>query len=385
MRKAPYLAHFQLRNLLVAPSKTHVFYADRQSLVRRYNFATDQTNVVLKYPSNSYIQISTIAGGHGALVSGGFNGEYCTRNTEYEYNEKAEPGQPDCGVFTNLGSGISNHIQVYSARNSGGAVAALASNDCHVRVMDLGTQAILSDHCFPFPINSTAVSPDKKLRVVVGDYEDAFIVAADQRSSSGATGEFGNRQPEVLQRLGGHKDFSFACAWADDGYTIATGNQDRAIKIWDARKTVTSSGIWTPIATLRTTMAGVRSLQFSPIGSGKRVLVAAEEADFLHVIDAQTFDKRQSFDVFGELAGVSFSDNGQDLFALCTDQTRGGIMYFARDGLLSAASTFDEKPVRGLPGYSHFDWPDMHERSARQRHRVLKRRMRTAASAMDPF
>lgn len=384
MRKAPYLAHFQLRNLLAAPSRSRVFYADRRSIVRQYNFATDKTDIALRYPVDSYIQISTIAAGQGALVSGGFNGEYCTTNIDSEYGGGSSSSEQGSGTFTNLGSGISNHIQIQSARRSGGPVAALASNDSHVRVMDLTTQSILSDDRFSFPVNCTAVSPDRRLRVVVGDSNEAYIVAAEQeRSTMDADG---TSTPDVLQKLEGHADFGFACAWADDGYTIATGNQDRAIKIWDARKTSTASGSWTPIATLRTTMAGVRSLHFSPAGSGKRVLVAAEEADIMHIIDAQTFDKRQAFDVFGELAGLSFSESGQDLFALCTDQTRGGILHFERDGFLSAAATFDETPISTLPGYSDFDWPDMRGRTVRQRNRGMRRRLRAAAvSSMNPF
>ncbi|ERT02200.1 hypothetical protein HMPREF1624_00498 [Sporothrix schenckii ATCC 58251] len=384
MRKAPYLAHFQLRNLLAAPSKSRVFYADRRSIVRQYNFATNKTAIALRYPSDTYIQISTIAAEQGVLVSGGFNGEYCTKNIDSEYAGESNSGAGGSGTFSNLGSGISNHIQIHSARRSGGPVAALSSNDSHLRVMDLATQSILSDDFFSFPVNCTAVSPDRRMRVVVGDSNDAYIVAAEQqRHMKDANG---TSKPDVLQKLEGHADFGFACAWADDGYTIATGNQDRAIKIWDARKTSTASGVWTPIGTLRTTMAGVRSLHFSPAGSGKRVLVAAEEADILHIIDAQTFDKRQAFDVFGELAGLSFSENGQDLFTLCTDPTRGGILHFQRDGVLSAASTFDETPIAILPGISDFDWPDRRGRPYQQRSRGIRRRLRAAAvSSMNQF
>lgn len=390
MRKAPYLAHFQLRNLLAAPSKSRVFYADRRSIVRQYNFATNKTEVALRYPSELYIQISTIAAGHGALVSGGFNGEYCTVNIDSEYSDDGSGASSSLsdkksGTLTNLGSGISNHIQIHSARRSGGPLAAFASNDSHVRVMDLGTQEIVSDDHFQFAVNCTAVSPDKRLRVVVGDSSEAYIVTAErERNMMDVDGA--SSAPHVVQKLGGHADYGFACAWADDGYTIATGNQDRAIKIWDARKTSTASGIWTPVVTLRTTMAGARSLHFSPAGSGKRVLVAAEEADILHIIDAQTFDKRQEFDVFGELAGLGFSESGQDLFALCTDPLRGGLLHFERKGFLSAAATFDETPIQGMPGYSDFDWPDMHGRSYRQRSRGTRRRLRAAAvSSMSPF
>ena len=45
-------------------------------------------------------------------------------------------------------------------------------------------------------------------------------------------------------------------------------------------------------------MAGVRKLKFSPLGSGKRVLVAAEPADFVSIIDAATFSSKQTLSFF---------------------------------------------------------------------------------------
>jgi len=80
-------------------------------------------------------------------------------------------------------------------------------------------------------------------------------------------------------------------------------------------------------------MAGVRNLRFSPIGSGKRVLVAAEEADFINIIDAQSFRSKQTVDVFSEIGGVSFANDGQDLMVLCCDRFRGGLMQLERCGV----------------------------------------------------
>ncbi|CAK7223228.1 hypothetical protein SCUCBS95973_005106 [Sporothrix curviconia] len=384
MRKTGYLAHFQLRNLLVAPSRSRVLFADNRGVVRQYNSVTCRTSIALRFPSSSRTLITTIAAGEGLLVAGGLEGEYCTAKIEPTFGREtfgkhASPG------FTHLRSGISNHIQVHSRRNGGSPVAALASNDSHLRLLDLTTQKVVSDVAFKFPVNCTAVSPDRKMRVVVGDDKLAYIVTAEhERNPLLPDGAFA--QPDTLQTLGGHKDFGFACAWADDGYTLATGYQDRAIKIWDARKTSNASGIWAPIATLRTAMAGVRNLQFSPAGSGKRVLVAAEEADIINIIDAQTFQKRQAFDLFGELAGVSFTDNGQDLFALCADPGRGGLLHLQRNGIISNAATFDETPHPSRPGFSKYDWPEPGDPNDRQRSRYMRKRLRSAATAsLDPY
>jgi hypothetical protein len=85
-------------------------------------------------------------------------------------------------------------------------------------------------------------------------------------------------------------------------------------------------------------MAGVRKLKFSPIGSGKRVLIAAEPADFVNVIDAQTFSSKQALSFFGEIGGVDFTNDGQDLIVANCDNMRGGIMEFERCNLAAEAT-----------------------------------------------
>jgi len=162
------------------------------------------------------------------------------------------------------------------------------------------------------------LSPDHRLRAVVGDTTDVMICNAE-------TGE-------VLQELDGHIDFGFACAWADNGWHVATGNQDKMIKIWDARMWTDSQGSGKPLRTVSAVTAGVRSLKFSPLGSGKRVLVAAEPADVVSVIDAEWYMSKQVLDFYGEIAGVDFTPDGQDLFVGIHDSMRGGIMEFEKCG-----------------------------------------------------
>ncbi|CAK7203480.1 hypothetical protein SEUCBS139899_006214 [Sporothrix eucalyptigena] len=392
VKPVPYLPHFQLRHLLAAPSKSRVLYADVRGVVRQHNSATGKTDIALQFPSElRRVHISTIAAGEGLLVAGGLDGDYGITRIEPIHGGGVVYDRHHSQAFKKVHVGISNHIQVYRNRNGGGPVASLASNDSHVRVMDLTTQKIISDVEFSYPVNCTAVSPDGRLRVVVGDNKEAVVMAAEPERGlwnwqspshlkSACT-------PDILHTLGWHRDYGFACAWADDGYTLATGNQDRALNIWDIRKTSDISGARTPIATLRTIMAGVRSLHFSPAGSGKRVLVAAEEADVINIIDAQMYRKRQAFDVFGELGGVSFTDDGQDLFALCADPTRGGILHLERAGLISNAVDFDETADKNRPGYSNYDWPVPQSKpNFKQRNRDMQRLLRKAAmSDMELF
>jgi len=374
------LSHFQLRNVLAAASRTRVFYPGTEA-VHQFNPVSGESQAVMKLGDTPGSQISTLAAQHGILIAGCFNGEYILRHLNSD-----EPESVGChdGVITTNISGITNHVQIHETRGSPTPLAAFASNDMFFRVLDIASETWLSREKFPFPLNCTALSPDRRLRVMVGDDLNVLITAAESTLSGG--------RPEILQSLSGHRDYGFSCDWADDGWTVATGFQDKSIKIWDARRWTDSSGLSTPVCTLRAEMAGVRSLRFSPIGSGKRVLAAAEEADFINIIDAQTFRSKQTVDIFGEIGGISFMNDGEDLEVLCCDHTRGGLLQLERcGGWQEVAWTSDEESAihrdsrwRQSPSC---DW----ERSVFAENRRIgelgsrKRRKRVMVDGLDPF
>lgn len=315
------LAHFQLRNLVACTSKNNVFYAG-ESRVYQMNpiYRQKFTRMDLTEPEVqsshglpwSSVQISTIAADHGILIAGGFHGEYgmmSLNQPDAKHVEGLVVDHPNC---------ITNHMQVQISRQSGLPEAVIASNDHGLRALDCTSNKFVKEHSYEQAINCSAQSPDFRLRVLVGDTCDVIISNAD-------TGE-------VLQRLDGHDDYGFACAWADNGWHVATGNQDKLVKIWDARMWTRSDGKGKPLTTISSTMAGVRSLKYSPLGSGKRVLLAAEPADILSVIDAETYTSKQTLDLFGEIAGADFSPDGQEIYVGVHDDLKGGIMEFEKCG-----------------------------------------------------
>lgn len=315
IRQDVYLAHFQLRSVLACPSMSQVYYP-RGDGVNRINLASGQTELALH---NNHITglgalISTLDANHGALFAGTFNGEYYLKSLESD--DKKDYSE---GTITEHMGGITNHVQIYKPRQSSGPVAAISSNDHGFRLLDLNTEQFVMQSRYRFPLNCSRISPDGRLRVMVGDDFKVLITDAD-------TGE-------IQQELSGHRDYGFACDWSDDGWTVATGFQDKGVKIWDARRWCDSRGVSTPLCTIRSEMAGVRNLRFSPVGSGERVLVAAEEADYVNIINAQTFGKKQTVDIFGEIGGVAFTNDGQDLNVLVSDRDRGGLLQLERSGL----------------------------------------------------
>lgn len=314
LRQDVHLAHFQLRSVLACPANNQAFYSASRG-INRINPVSRKTELALSMSEFTGLgaMISTLDANHGLLMAGTFNGEYCLKNLESEDKKNFSDGQ-----ITSDPNGITNHLQINPSRRSGGPVAAISSNDNGFRMMDLTTEKMLSETRFPFAMNCTAISPDRRLRVMVGDNCNVLIVNSE-------TGQ-------IQQRLSGHRDFGFACDWSDDGWTVATGFQDKGVKIWDARYWCNANGESRPICTIRSEMAGVRGLRFSPEGSGRKVLVAAEEADFINIIDAETFATKQTIDIFGEIGGIAFTNEGQDLSILCCDRHRGGLLQLERCG-----------------------------------------------------
>ncbi|KAK4242348.1 WD40-repeat-containing domain protein [Achaetomium macrosporum] len=373
IKRDVHLSHFQLRNVFASTSHSRVFYPAIGSL-QQFNPMSGHGRAIMKISSTPTAQVSTLAAGYGILVAGSFGGEYILRHLD-----SGEPEKTACheGVISssNSTSGITNHVAVHQARTSSVPLAAFASNDNCFRVLDIATETWLSQETLDFAPNCTALSPDGRLRVMVGDTFDVVITTAEPRTPGG--------QPEILHRLSGHRDYGFACDWADDGWTVATAFQDKAVKIWDARRLTDSSGNAVSVCTIRSEMAGVRSLRFSPIGSGQRVLVAAEEADFVNIIDAQTFRSKQTLDLFGELGGISFANGGQDLMVLCCDRTRGGILQLERCGQRGKL-LWD---LDGEPSWATHDWPrSMFTEEKRVKERSSRRRRKVGARLeIEPF
>jgi WD40 repeat protein len=321
--------------------------------------AMDLTDPIVQ-PFHSFsngIQISTMTVGHDILVAGGFCGEYGVTNLRSSQSARHAEG-----IISEHPNSITNHVQVHLSRSSSLPIAAFSSNDNGLRLLDVNTNKFVAEHKYDHAINCSAISPDQRLRVHVGDCQSVMICNAD-------TGE-------VLQELEGHQDYGFACDWADDGWTVATGNQDMQVKIWDARKWTDSSGTAYPVASIASAMAGVRKLKFSPCGSGKRLLVAAEPADIINIINAETFETKQTLNFFGEVGGVDFTNDGRDLFVGICDRTHGGIMQFERcDFASSALLGLEEWDGRSSDPYD----PDAETMGVRQRSRargtVAKERM----------
>ena len=306
----PHLAHFQLRDMVSVSSKNAVFYV-ADSKVWCVNPQLGDKKSILdlsswSWPDKSRGTVTTVTARHDVLLAGGWMGQYAMKSLRSEDDESYQEGwlahTPDASI---------NHIHTFLGCG-GTTQAAISSNDCRIRIIDCSTNKLVCTHNLPHPVNCSVTSPDGRLRLQVGDQTEPWILDA--------------QSGELLVRLPGHRDFGFACDWAQDGVHAATGNQDGIVQIWDSRN-------WSkPVQILSTELSGVRTMQFSPLGSGKRVLAMAEPADLVSVVDAETFKSKQRFEFLGEIGGLSFTPDGHRLYVGNTDPVYGGLLEFERAG-----------------------------------------------------
>lgn len=330
----PFIFHRQLRHSISASSKNAVFYAYRNitqpfDLDKEIGFGDSPVqecgvkcfipasgseeyaidlSEAYDEPSGKIRAISCISASDGILVIGDALGLYALKSLSADFGSDYTTGT----VSTqDLDSQIViNHVHTFLDRRSGLPQAVFVSNDTTISVLDCTSNKWVRRHSSDFEVNCSATSPDGRQRILVRDSIWPILEDAE-------TGE-------ELATLTGHKDNGFSCAWSPDGLTFATGCQDGIVQIWDARKTSRS------VHSLPSEMGGVRAMQFSPLGAGKPVLVMAEPADFVSIVDARTYESKQKIEFFGEIAGITMPLDGSKLFIGNSDPTFGGIMEFDR-------------------------------------------------------
>ncbi|KAI4321145.1 hypothetical protein MLD38_034564 [Melastoma candidum] len=303
-----------LRNLLSATSKHDVYLMQNYSVmhwsalrrrsqevmnVARPVVATPQCRGLVS-PSLLRVQISTMAVRDNLLVAGGFQGELICKPLN-------KASVTFATRMTAEENAITNCVDIF--HSSAGSLSVItANNDAKIRVFDVQTFSALNCWSFDWSVNNTSVSPDGKLLAVLGDSEDCLL-------SDAQTGK-------MISCLKGNLDYSFASAWHPDGWILATGNQDRTCRLWDIRNTARS------FAVLKGNMGAIRAIKFTSDG---RFMAMAEPADFVHIFDTRSgFVREQEIDLFGEIAGISFSPDTEALFVGIVDHTYGSLLEFNR-------------------------------------------------------
>jgi hypothetical protein len=324
-RAVPGIEHFQLRNTVEATSQHDLYYASKKKVMRADlsspigSSAAPSVVMDLHSPNmhstliSGFRVTSLTTVSNNILVAGGFGGDYAYINLESESSSKHTSGLASK-------QDIVNHVGSSPGHANPTAVLCLNDPSETINILDCTTNRIIEKYTYkpdnlrhslaePVVANCTSTSPDGRLRLIVGDFPGCLLTDA--------------RSGKLLKEIPGHHHNAFACAWAEDGWSIATAAEDNQVRLWDARK-------WSAVASFRVDNAPVRTLRFSPLGRGPQLLFAGEARDFVHVVETKLWRRQQRLNFFGDVAGLAVAADGSELVVGNGDMHYGGMMVWAR-------------------------------------------------------
>ena len=189
------------------------------------------------------------------------------------------------------------------------------NNDHSVKIWNLDVWRSDGTIKLPVAINHCSVSPDKTNMVCVGDSSDVFLFDIS------STGSF-HHQATFLAS----DDWSFSTSFSCTSSMFAVASQDGIISVWDRRfaRTATPATSSGRLKTLNTTRVGTpygaaRLVRFSP--APLDLLMFTEQKEYVHLVDARTFEKTQILSIGDgdeevrepDIGGACFAQDGKSI------------------------------------------------------------------------
>ncbi|KAH6573721.1 hypothetical protein BASA60_005903 [Batrachochytrium salamandrivorans] len=254
------IQHWQLRDLVSCPtSRKEVMFVNQNS-VNKLNTETQEVSEVL---GDLTFSPTSMATGYGYLAAGGQRSQLVVRDLNSSWHAQ-----------TTVGGSINNAMCIFS--HGGSTRLMICNNDKTIKIFSLPDLRRVASISLPTAVNYASVSPDGTKTTGRGRYlRERFAVASQ------------------------------------DGY----------VSVWDVRSSKKLAKITSKQARQDSNpqvKGACRCVKFSTTGSID-LLLFSEHISYVNVVDARTFDARQSICVAPpgldqHISGISFSPDSSSVF-----------------------------------------------------------------------
>lgn len=347
------ISHVQLRDLVICPQEPGVLnYVQGRSIVELDLYAPDlpqRTITDLLFKPNTLASLQLPGTDRTLLAVGGQEAEihlvlHSTSSLSRSQRRDDPSSTHRCdgqiwNYFRKLSGSINNSVLLTSlslTRSHQSSVEprlAVSNNDCTVKFYDIPLQDDSAPKAIREcgylrlgePVNHSSISPDGRTLLSVGDSPRIYL----HHLTGGSCITFDpimtlNVPPPDDTRLySAALAASFSTAFSADGMKFAVASQEGVVAVWDVRstkpvkvvqtdKTRPSTGhLWNGEASgwlsddpfdwtrgnSRAPGWGARNVKFGPGGAygrpGHELMTFTEHTNFLHVLDARTFEQEE--------------------------------------------------------------------------------------------
>ncbi|KAK9462842.1 WD40-repeat-containing domain protein [Lipomyces oligophaga] len=331
------IKHWQLRDLVCKSAiPNQVLYVSGNH-AKTLNFETGRRGKCAEF----LFEPRCIAADHGIVVVGGFQrGQLAVT----ALNDRTSTSTVPPVHSFELGGYINNAITLFD-RGSGNRRALVCNNDHSLRLLDINQSGhkVLDSLQLPVSLNHSSISPDQKTVIACGDSPHLFILHPEEPHraslhdlddsssrldglSSSAIGDSPERWKQY-KTLATSADAGFSTAFNPAGILFAVAAQDGIATVFDSRYFTTSehtsSSIHTSSPASASSSSSVRAVRYSSADSSplrivqstrpmessgafrclkfssgsEDLLLIAEQAGRVHVVDSRRFEYRQVLDI----------------------------------------------------------------------------------------
>nr|KAJ3422346.1 hypothetical protein HK105_000117 [Polyrhizophydium stewartii] len=227
-------------------------------------------------------------------------------------------------AHTVVGGSINNAMSI--SKHAGSTRLLICNNDQTIKVYSLPDLHLVTTIPLPTAVNYASVSPDGRKLLAVGDTSEVFLF------NISASGSY-----ERIGTMTATSDAGFSCSWNQSSERFAVASQDGYVSVWDIRSTnklaqLASKQVCHDVNPQ--VKGACRCVKFSPSGSID-LLVFSEHVSYFNVVDARTFDGRQSVSVSPagldqHISGIAFAPDSKSLFV----GTESSILEYSVDALM---------------------------------------------------